>query len=212
MAGWLVAADPGDLQAFAVQLRRHRSAARRSMVRGLRSARFRSVLSGWEDVLADLSHSPPEQATRLTVGELADRSTRRAYRRVVRGGATITPDSPAEALHSLRARCKELRYALELFAPVSDDGARKRTVADLKQLQDVLGRFQDADVQKQTLYDFAEEMRAAHAPTKALMAMGELVTHLDADQQQAREGFDRAFARLGRPSSRHRMRLLTGAR
>jgi CHAD domain-containing protein len=212
MAGWLVAADPGDLQTFAVQLRRHRSAARRSMVRGLRSARFRSVLSGWEDVLADLSHSPPEPATRLTVGELADRRTGRAYRRVVRGGATITPDSPAQALHSLRARCKELRYALELFAPVSDDGARKRAVADLKELQDVLGRFQDADVQKQTLYGFAEEMRAAHAPTKALMAMGELVTHLDAEQQQAREGFDRAFARLGRPSSRHRMRLLTGAR
>jgi CHAD domain-containing protein len=212
MAGWLVAADPADLQPFAVQLRRHRSAARRSLVRGLRSARFRSVLSGWEDELADLSRPPHEPAARLTAGELADRSIGRAYRRVMRGGVAITPDSPAEALHSLRARGKELRYALELFAPVNDDAARKRAVADLKDLQDVLGRFQDTDVQKQTLYGFAEEMRAAHAPTKALMAMGELIAHLDADQQQAREGFDRAFARLGRPSSRRRMRVLTGAR
>jgi CHAD domain-containing protein len=212
MGGWLVAADPADLQSFAVQLRRHRSAARRSLVRGLRSARFRSVLSGWEDVLADLSRSPGEQATHLTAGELAVRSIRRAYRRVARDGAAITPDSPAEALHSLRARCKELRYALELFAPVSDDAARKLTVADLKNLQDILGRFQDADVQKQTLYGFAEEMRAAHAPTKALMAMGELVAHLDADQQRAREGFERAFARLTRPAGRQRMSLLTADR
>lgn len=212
MAGWLVAADPADLQPFAVQLRRRRSAARRSLVRGLRSARFRSILSGWEDVLADLSRSPGGQATRLTAGELADLSIARAYRRVVRGGAAITPDSPAEALHSLRTRCKELRYALELFAPVSDDAAGKRAVADLKDLQDVLGRFQDADVQKHTLYGFAEQMRAAHAPTKALLAMGELVAHLDADQQQAREGFDRAFARLSRPAGRQRMRLLTAGR
>ena len=43
MASWLVAADPADLQPFAVQLRRHRSAARRILVRGLRSARFRST-------------------------------------------------------------------------------------------------------------------------------------------------------------------------
>jgi CHAD domain-containing protein len=212
MAGWLVAADPADLQPFAVQLRRHRSAARRSLVRGLRSARFRNVLSGWENVLTDLSRSAHEPAVRPTAGELADRSIARAYRRVVRGGAAITPDSPAEALHSLRSRCKELRYALELFAPVSDDVARKRAVGDLKDLQDVLGRFQDADVQKQTLYGFAQEMREAHVPTKALMAMGELIAHLDADQQQAREGFDRAFARMGRPAGRERMRLLAGAR
>ena len=212
MAGWLVAADPADLQPFAVQLRRRRSAARRSLVRGLRSARFRSILSGWEDVLADLSRSPRAQATRLTAGELADRSIGRAYRRVMRDGAAIKPGSPAEALHSLRKRCKELRYALELFAPVSDDAARKRAVADLKDLQDVLGRFQDADVQRQTLYGFAEEMRAAHAPTKALLAMGELVAHLDADQQRARDGFDRAFARFSRPAGRHRMRLLTAGR
>jgi CHAD domain-containing protein len=212
MAGWLVAADPADLQPFALQLRRHRSAARRSLVRGLRSARFRSVLSGWEDVLADLSRSPREPATRLTTGELADRSIRRAHRRVVRGGAAITPDSPPEALHSLRARCKELRYALELFAPVSDDAARKHAVADLKDLQDILGRFQDADVQRQTFYGFAEQMRAAQAPTRALMAMGELVAHLDADQQQARAGFDRAFARFSRPAGRQRMSLLTAGR
>ena len=212
MAGWLVAADLADLQPFAVRLRRHRSAARRNLIRGLRSARFRNILTGWEAELTDLSPCPPEQPTRLTAGELADRSTGRAYRRVLRDGAAITPDSPPEALHSLRKRCKELRYALELFAPVSDNAARKSAVADLKDLQNVLGRFQDADVQKHTLYGFAEEMRAAHAPTRALLAMGELVAHLDADQRQARDGFDRAFARFSRPVGRQRMRLLTAGR
>ena len=76
----------------------------------------------------------------------------------------------------------------------------------------VLGRFQDTDVQKQTLYGFADQMRAAHAPTKALLAMGELVAHLEVDQRRARQRFDRAFARFSRPSGRHRMRLLTAGR
>ena len=40
MAGWLVAADPADLQPFAARLRRHRSTARRNLIRGLRSARL----------------------------------------------------------------------------------------------------------------------------------------------------------------------------
>ena len=67
-------------------------------------------------------------------------------------------------------------------------------------------------MQRHTLYGFAEEMRAAHAPTKALLAMGELVAQLDAEKRRAREGFDRAFARFSRPSGRHRMRLLMAGR
>ena len=67
----------------------------------------------------------------------------------------------------MRKRCKELRYALEVFAPVIDKDSRKSAVADLKDLQDVLGRFQDSEVQRQSLREFAEEMRAAHAPRRA---------------------------------------------
>jgi CHAD domain-containing protein len=210
MARWLVAADPAHLRPFALHLRRRRSTARRGLVRGLRSARFRRLLSGWEDALADLGSSGQQPA--LTAGELADRGIGRAYRRVIRDGAAIHPGSPAEALHCLRKRCKELRYALDLFTPVTDGAARKRAVSDLKDVQDILGRFQDADVQRHALLGFAEEMRAARAPTESLLAMGELVAILDVDQQRARDGFDRAFARLNRPSGRRRMRQLTVSR
>ena len=37
MSGWLVAAAPADLGPFAVHVRRHRSAERRRLLRGLRS-------------------------------------------------------------------------------------------------------------------------------------------------------------------------------
>ena len=119
MSHWLVTADPADLDPLATHLRSRRTVARRALVRALRSARFRRLVTEWEEELARLVDTP-EDADRehLSAGQLADRSISRAYRRVARGGAAIGADSPAEDLHELRKRCKELRYALEVFAPV----------------------------------------------------------------------------------------------
>ena len=129
----------------------------------------------------------------------------------MRDGAAISGESPAEDLHTLRKRCKELRYALEVFAPVVAEGPRKRAVADLKGLQDVLGRFQDSEVQRHALRGFAEEMMAAGTTAGAMLAMGELIGHLDAEQDSARPGFDIAFARFARPSSLQLMHRLGDA-
>jgi CHAD domain-containing protein len=209
MAGWLVAADASDLAPFAAHLRRRRTSQRRALVRGLKSARFQRLDSGWEQALAGLAASEHEHPT---AGELADRSISRAYRRVARDGAAIVVSSPAEDLHGLRKRCKELRYALEVFAPVIDKDSRKTAVADLKGLQDVLGRFQDSEVQRHSLREFAEEMMASGTPAQVVLAMGELVGHLDAEQDRARQDFEGAFARFVRPSSDRRMRQLGGRR
>jgi len=222
MAGWLVAADPTDLEPFVTHLRSRRTAARRALVRGLRSARFRRLMMEWAQELAQLRDTPdapdapdiPEEPERehLSAGELADRCIARAYRRVARGGAAITGDSPAEELHTLRKRCKELRYALEVCAPVLDKGPRKHVIEDLKSLQDVLGRFQDSEVQRQALRGFAEEMMADGTPAGAVLAMGELIGHLDAEQDRARHEFDGAFAHFARPSSQQMMHRLGGVR
>jgi CHAD domain-containing protein len=207
MAGWLVAADASDLAPFAAHLRRRRTVQRRALVRGLRSARFQRLDAGWEQALAGLAASEHEHPS---AGELADRSISKAYRRVARDGAAISASSPAEDLHGLRKRCKELRYALEVFAPVIDKDSRKTAVADLKGLQDVLGSFQDSEVQRHSLREFAEEMMAAGTPAQVVLAMGELVGHLDAEQDRARQDFEGAFARFVRPSSDRRMRQLGG--
>jgi CHAD domain-containing protein len=212
MAGWLVAADARDLEPFAAHLRRRRTTDRRALVRGLKSARYQRLVADWEQALAQLADASSDgEGEHLSAGELADHSISRAYRRVARGGAAISPDSPGTDLHELRKRCKELRYALEVFSPVIDKDSRKTAVSDLKGLQDVLGRFQDSEVQRHSLRDFAEEMMASGAPAEVILAMGELVGHLDADQERARRDFGGAFASFVRPSSDRRLRQLGGA-
>jgi len=219
MAGWLVSARAADLEPLATHLQNRRTAERLVLLRGLRSARFRRLVSQWEEELALIRDTPvrvtPDQPggvdpQHLSAGRLADLGISRAYRRVVRDGAAIGSDSPAGELHRLRKRCKELRYALDVFAPVIDKRARMRAAADLRGLQDVLGAFQDSEVQRHALHGFAEEMMAAGTPAGAVLAMGELIGHLDAEQDRARREFDVAFARFTRPSSIELMQRLKG--
>jgi CHAD domain-containing protein len=226
LQGWLVSADAADLDAFATHLRSRRTAERRTLVRALRSARYRRQVTEWREELSLLANTPDHAAPvsdagevgtpggvdreSLTAGQLGSRSIARAHRLVARGGGAIRADSPAGDLHALRKRCKELRYALEVFAPVIDAAAGKRVIGDLKDLQDVLGRFQDSEVQRQALRGFAEEMMVDGTPAAAVLAMGELIGHLDLEQDRARREFDVAFARLGRPSSVHLFHRLGG--
>ena len=219
MSRWLVTADRTDLDPLAAHLRRTRTVARLSLVRSLRSAAFRRLVTGWDDDLAGLAGLPHQglpgggdEVGQLSAGRLADQSISRAYRRVARDGGLIGADSPAADLHELRKRCKELRYALDVFAPLVNPAARKRAVTDLKGLQDVLGRFQDSEVQRLALRGFAEEMMAQGTTAGAMLAMGELIGHLDVDQDRARCEFDLAFARFGRPSSLTLMHRLGGGR
>ena len=211
MSHWLVTADLRDLDPLAAHLRALRAAARRPLVASLRSARLRQLVADWDQELDRLA-GLPQDGEHLSAGEWADASILRAYRRVVRGGAAIRADSPAVDLHELRKRCKELRYALEVCSPVVARGPRKRAIADLKELQDVLGRFQDCDVQRHALRGFAEEMMTEGTSAAAVLAMGELIGHLDVDQVRARREFDGAFARFAGPSSQRLMHTFGGGR
>jgi CHAD domain-containing protein len=209
MARWLVAASPADLEPFEAHLARRRAAERRILVRRLRGVRLRRLLDDWAGALSELAGSADGAA--WSAGALARTTVARAHRRVVRGGAAISDTSPPEDLHVLRKRGKELRYALEMFAPVFGDARVRSAIGDLKSLQDVLGRFQDSEVQRTTLRGFAAEMVADRAPAESLLAMGELTGHLHAEQQRARAEFAGVFASYVRPAARRRMaRLLAG--
>jgi CHAD domain-containing protein len=208
MAAGLVAATAEDLEPFRDYLVRSRAAAHRDLTRGLRSARFSRLRAQWRPELA---------ATRRvrrgpTVVQLADDRIAAANRKVLKTGRRITPASPAESLHELRKRCKELRYLIEMFGSLHDPAVRWQAVRELKSLQDCLGEFQDAHVQREEIAVFATQMLAEHsalAPT--LLAMGEIAAGLALRQQRARSEFDGRFASFAGPASQTRLAELTRA-
>lgn len=180
----LTSADPLDLDPFRSFLIRHRASERRRLVRGLRSRRFEQVMSDWRTelakVVADGDGGPAAAA-------LARQRIERVYRSVARRGKRITAESPSEQVHELRKRCKELRYLLEVFRPLCANAPYRPVIKELKALQDTLGDFQDGEVQREAVREFAAVMMdQGAAPPATVLAMGELAAQLDAHQLNAR--------------------------
>jgi CHAD domain-containing protein len=203
----LSAAKPDELEPFRAYLEQRRRREFRLLSRGLKSARFVTLTRDWRDRLTAIKDGRPgtraardrsgknQQAAGETTGALAMERTRAAFAKTVRRGAAITPESPAETLHDLRKRAKELRYALEFFAPLHDRAAQAKVVGELKRLQDCLGEFQDTEVQVGEIRALATAMLAAgEAPAVTLLAMGEVTAGLALRQRVAREDFGRRFA------------------
>ncbi|MGB8382421.1 MAG: CHAD domain-containing protein, partial [Dermatophilaceae bacterium] len=144
-----------------------------------------------------------------TAAQLGVERLARADRRVLRRGSRITPASPAEDLHNLRKRCKELRYLLEVFTPVLDPADARRTVKELKTLQDVLGTFQDRQAQREAIYALATDMMArGDTSARTILAMGEIAARLQQDQHSSRTKYAATFERFAQPSVQRRMARL----
>ena len=205
MAAGLVGAAETELAPFRDHLLKSRAAAYRQLARGLRSARFARLTAEWRAALASVRAS----RKRLTVAQLADARIAAAHRKALRAGEPITASSPAESLHNLRKRCKELRYVVEMFGSLHDPAQRWQAVRELKALQDCLGEFQDAEVQRAEIRAFAAQMLADRsAPAETLLAMGEIAAGLAVRQQQARARFDGRFADFASPPSQARLSAL----
>jgi CHAD domain-containing protein len=221
----LTAAKPDDLEPFRAYLEQRRRKEFRALARGLRSARFTGLANDWRATLTGIQQARAASAgtgsrsgkflrgAGGTVGLLAAERTRVAFARVARRGAAITPDTPAEALHDLRKRCKELRYALEFFAPLYNPAGYAKVVGDLKRLQDCLGEFQDTDVQIGEIRTLAAAMLTAReAPAVTLLAMGEVTAALAARQRTARSDFELRFAAFADVAGQRRMSALLRGR
>ena len=155
----------------------------------MRSERFRNLLTAWRE----LAEGPPADDrpnAAQPIEEIAAERIRKVYRRMVRDGNRIDDASPAEDLHELRKRGKELRYLLELFGSPFPKAVVKPLVSTLKDLQTVLGRFQDLAVQIELLHEVRDQLRGEPA---TLMALGSLLDALVADQHAARDEFAATF-------------------
>jgi CHAD domain-containing protein len=208
MTAGLIGAEPADLDPFAQHLRRRRARAQRDLVRGLRSARFARLRQDWRAVLEQAA--APARRKPAAAAALAAASIAAVHRQVLADGAAVTPASPAQSLHDLRKRCKELRYLLEIFTSLHAPGAHWRAIKQLKGLQDCLGEFQDTDVQRAEIRAFAAQMMdEQQAPVPTLLAMGEIAAGLARRQHQARAEFGGLFTEFASPAGQARITALT---
>ena len=191
-------------------LRRRQQVEQAKLARALRSTRYRRLLEQWPAFLeqdpASLEGAP--NALRPVI-EVADERLWKLYRRVLKEGRAIDDASPATQLHELRKTCKKLRYLMEFFQSLYPAKEIRHLIKIFKALQDNLGDFQDYEVQRHALQQFAEEMLAAgEAPAETLMAMGLLIERLQAGEAETRAAFHRVFEHFAAEQNCVRFRQL----
>ena len=198
--------DPAQLEPFAEHLRNRRSESLRSMRSGLRSARFQALRDGFGAALGqvDAGRSKQPRAADFAADRLG-----RSYRRLARQAQALDAASPAEQVHDLRKVGKDFRYLMEVFRPLCDAQQYQAVLKDLKRLQDVLGEFQDGEVQAEALRTFAQEMvDAGEQRADSLLAMGALSAHFEAGQRAARAELDSHHADYLGPQTARRVKEL----
>lgn len=195
----------GDLDPLLGMLEARRRAAHRQVKAALRSRRARSALSQWSRLLGALEGSLEGDRPRATepIGALAGARIRKLYKRMVKLGGTLTTSSPSAEYHELRKQGKELRYMLELFgSPLFAEDAVKPMIKSLKDLQDVLGRHQDREVQGAMLRSLGEEVARSTGGARTAMAIGALIERVWEDELLMREQFGKRFEPFASSSQR----------
>lgn len=205
---------PGDLaqylKPFRDYLLQSRKTGQEKLVRLLTDKRYRAFIAFWRDFAAGDSAQQDSQAL-PDFEDLAHTRIWRLYKKIVRLGHKISPESPPAELHELRKECKKLRYLIELSAKIIPAGKNTEVMKTLKSLQNVLGAHQDCDVQAAAMMDFSrniiqDRMKAGYAS----LAMGILIGHLDALKAEQREKFTACFEKFAGDRSRRGYRILCG--
>jgi CHAD domain-containing protein len=178
----------------------------RRLVRSLTSARYARLTDSWYEFL----HEPKQEATPTPnagrpIALVARERILRAFHKILKMGSGIGWDTPAESLHRLRIACKKLRYLLGFFQSLFPPETLNPLIKELKMLQDNLGDFNDLQVQSAALRAFAEEMMTTGVgPPATLMAMGQLMGQLEAEQVLERRAFHKRFGAFARRGNRQR--------
>jgi len=129
----------------------------------LQSERFQRLVEDWGRFLetcAEEEIRPPLASTPII--EVAGPRILKAYRRMRKRGVGIDVDPPAALLHRLRIDGKRLRYLLEFFSDLFPRPTVTRFIRELKQLQDILGDFNDTGVQLALIREFTDLARISH--------------------------------------------------
>jgi len=177
-----------------------RDRAYEALRRDLGSPRFRSLNRACRDLIRML-HRPVASNGR---GVAEEGATLMAsdFRKLLKSGRAIGPNSPDEALHSLRVRCKRLRYACETLRDVYGKPVAKMA-RRLAALQDVLGAHQDT-VAAQALIErtIGEAVEGAPCSLGVAYALGECAAGWREQQLVRRASFEPAWRAFDRKKAR----------
>jgi len=183
--------DDGALDPLEDLLREKRRREYGLVCAAFQSERFQRLVERWGRFLetgTEMETRPPLASSAII--EVAGPRILKASQRMRKRGAGADVNPPASLIHRLRIDGKKLRYLLEFFSDLYPRGTVARFIGELKQLQDILGDFNDTEVQLALIEEFADHRTAS---AEALAAAGRLAEVITDHQHGLRAEFTEHF-------------------
>jgi CHAD domain-containing protein len=176
-------ASAEDFTPFREWLAKRRRAEFRRLSAALGSTEFTDLLGEWRAVLTQAAKTS-RKARGMRTDKLVVTRMDKARRRAGKLADGLTESCPIEDVHDLRKRCKELRYLRDAFLTIGAADEHRKTIRELKALQDVLGEIQDDVVLLDALGEYAASTPAP--PVATVLALGAVKDRLEQRQRHAR--------------------------
>ena len=146
---------------FVLTLRNRTSSKRSALKKYIKSSAFEKAYGDICSLLIKYASAAQNNETdSMSIHDFAETRIMKRYSKVL--GFIDNVENPNdEQIHQLRILCKKLRYTLEIFAPYADVKKTEKTISKLKELQNILGSYNDLTVQSNILRSFAGNLHGA---------------------------------------------------
>lgn len=182
-----------EIEPFASFIRATRVEAYESVRAALSDERYTVLMEG----LRDLTVNNPADAIEGSHGTrpiAADDCLSIATAKVAEHGNRITTNSTAAELHKLRIKVKQLRYMLDFLA-AHETSHIGRLAGITRELQELLGKHQDAITVQKALAAYEESSQARRVPVQESGLMKPFNQQLEAHMDECRGKFPEIWAR-----------------
>ena len=201
---------PEEMDRIYVYVEQCRAKAHEDVKKHLKLKRHVSFMQTWQTFLESSSPNNTTLANaKREVKAVASERIAKAYKKVLKQGMAITDSSPADDVHTLRKSGKKLRYLLEFFQSLYSAAQIKQVIKTLKQLQDLLGEYQDLHVHIEFFTELRSNMEADQvlddATAKAIEKINQV---LDQQQIACRKRFAARFKEFSSKTHRKEFKAL----
>ena len=186
------------LNPFFKTLEEQRKMEHRLLIKIIKSAKFKRILSEWESYLK--SNEVVSHRKYGSVSDLARKVINKRNKKVLDFGRKILLTGSDDLLHELRIECKKLRYLLEFFQSLYKPEKIHYLIKKLKFLQDNLGDLNDLFIQQERLIYSAREIKPTSLREKnTILTLGILIGKLNEKQLIIKKEFAKLFSSYAAP-------------
>ena len=191
--------------AILVHLEQERARAQQALVAQLASERYRQLVVRWKECLCQGFGVEPggDGCSALPLVRIVSQRGRTLYRAMLSAIEQVRSDTPANELHRIRSDARKLRYLIDTAATLYGPGDVAIVLQALKQVQSVLGEFNDACRQASWLRQYAQKLDETERDATLARQAAEALAYLaDRRAEQLRKPANQHLLRFGESANR----------